>query len=183
MAEDVRAHRRLTTGLLGTPHLLRALSRFGYLEAAYELLNRQEFPSWLYPVTRGATTVRERWDAIRPDGTLADPQRNSMNHYGLGAVGEWMYRTMAGINPDAAYPGYRHSIIEPQPGGGFTRVKGSLETPYGRIRSEWAIAHGQFDLRVEIPPNTYATIRLPHSNTIDVGSGVHRFHYPWRSVQ
>src|SRR5262249_17004015 len=168
LAEDVRARKHLTTGFLGTPHLCRVLSRYGYLDEAYLLLNREEYPSWLYPVKQGATTIWDRWDAQKPDGTFQTTDRNSVNHYGYGAIGDWMYRVMAGIDLDEAAPGYKHVFIRPQPGGGFTSVKSSHETPYGRVASAWTLTDGRFDLAVEVPPNTRATVRLPKAALADV---------------
>jgi Bacterial alpha-L-rhamnosidase 6 hairpin glycosidase domain len=100
LAADVRKFGHLTTGFLGTPVLCKALSDNGYLDEAYLLLNRKEYPSWLYPVTQGATTIWERWDGIKPDGSFQNPEMNSFNHYAYGAIGEWMYRVVAGIQID-----------------------------------------------------------------------------------
>jgi alpha-L-rhamnosidase len=163
LAEDVRKRGHLTTGFLGTPHLLSVLTRYGYLKEAYMLLGREQFPSWLYPIKHGATTIWERWDGRRADGSFQDPSMNSFNHYAYGAVGSWMYRVMAGINADPAAPGYEHALIQPLPGGGFTYVRGSLETQYGRLGSEWRLEDGRFELTVVVPPNTRATVRLPHA--------------------
>ena len=116
LAREVRERKHLTTGFLGTPYLCHVLSRYGYLDEAYMLLNREEYPSWLYPVKQGATTIWERWDGQKPDGTFQDVSMNSFNHYAYGAVGEWMYRVMAGIEIDEAAPGYEHILIQPQPG-------------------------------------------------------------------
>jgi len=161
LAADVRKFGHLTTGFLGTPLLCLVLSDYGYLDEAYMLLNRTEYPSWLYPVTKGATTIWERWDGIRPDGTFQDVGMNSLNHYAYGAIGEWMYRVVAGIEIDAEQPGYKHLLIQPQPGGGLKWVKASEQTMYGRVASAWAIQDGKMTLTVEIPPNTSATIHLP----------------------
>ena len=87
----------LTTGFVGTPYLCHVLSRFGQTDVAYELLNQESFPSWLYPVKKGATTIWERWDGIKPDGSFQDAGMNSFNHYAYGAIGEWLYRVVAGI--------------------------------------------------------------------------------------
>jgi len=168
LAEDVRERKHLTTGFLGTPFLCHVLSRFGYLEEAYMLLNRDQYPSWLYPVKQGATTIWERWDGIKPDGSFQDKSMNSFNHYAYGAIGEWMYRVMAGIEIDPEAPGYKHSLIEPQPGGGFTSVKASHITMYGKVSSAWALKDNGFELTVEIPANTHATVRLPHAQLADV---------------
>jgi alpha-L-rhamnosidase len=163
LVEDVRERKHLTTGFLGTPHLCHVLSRYGYLDDAYLLLNREEYPSWLYPVKQGATTIWERWDGQKPDGSFQTIEMNSFNHYAYGAIGDWMYRVMAGIDVDEAAPGYKHILIQPRPGGGFNSVKASHETPYGKVASAWTIADGRFELSLEVPPNTKATVRLPRA--------------------
>jgi alpha-L-rhamnosidase len=168
LAEEIRTRKHLTTGFLGTPYLCHVLSRYGYLDEAYLLLNREEYPSWLYPVTQGATTIWERWDSQKPDGSFQDSSMNSFNHYAYGAIGEWMYRVMAGLETDEAAPGYKHVLIQPRPGGGFTRVKASHETPYGRVSSSWTLEGGRFALDAEVPPNTRATVRLPGAKLADV---------------
>jgi alpha-L-rhamnosidase len=163
LAADVRSFGHLTTGFLGTPLLNHVLSDYGYFDEAYLLLNRKEYPSWLYPVTKGATTVWERWDGIKPDGTFQDPRMNSFNHYALGAIGDWMYRVVAGIEIDAKHPGYKHVLIQPRPGGGLTWVKASEHSMYGLVVSHWQIKDGTMTLRVEVPANTTATVRLPNA--------------------
>ena len=147
------------------------LSRYGYLDEAYLLLNREEYPSWLYPVKQGATTIWERWDGQKPDGSFQTIEMNSFNHYAYGAIGDWMYRVMAGIDIDEAAPGYKHVLIQPRPGGGFTSVKASHETPYGKVASAWTLADGRFELAVEVPPNTRATVRLPKAQLASVTEG------------
>ena len=112
----MRTRKHLTTGFLGTPYLCHVLSRYGYLDEAYLLLNREEYPSWLYPVKQGATTIWERWDGQKPDGSFQTTEMNSFNHYAYGAIGDWMYRVMAGIEIDEAAPGYKHVLIQPRPG-------------------------------------------------------------------
>jgi alpha-L-rhamnosidase len=181
LADDVRARKHLTTGFLGTPYLCHVLSRYGYLDEAYLLLNREEYPSWLYPVKQGATTIWERWDGQKPDGTFQTVEMNSFNHYAYGAIGDWMYRVMAGINPDETAPGYKHIVIQPRPGGGFTSVKASHETPFGTVESAWTRNDGRLDLAVTVPPNATATVRLPKATLdavtegtrpLSIGSGV-----------
>ena len=130
-------------------------------DEAYLLLNREEYPSWLYPVTQGATTIWERWDGQKPDGTFQDKGMNSFNHYAYGAMGDWMYRVMAGIDIDAAAPGYKHIVIQPRPGGGFTSVKASHKSLYGEVASAWTRDGSTFTLTADVPANTHATIRLP----------------------
>lgn len=163
LAADVKKFGHLTTGFLGTPLLCQVLSDYGYLDVAYMLLNRTKYPSWLYPVTKGATTIWERWDGIKPDGSFQDPDMNSFNHYAYGAIGEWMYRVVAGMELDERRPGYKHILIQPQPGGGLTYAKASVASMYGRVASDWKIADGKFTLTVEVPPNTTATVRLPRA--------------------
>jgi alpha-L-rhamnosidase len=171
LAREVRERKHLTTGFLGTPYLCHVLSRYGYLDEAYMLLNREQYPSWLYPVKQGATTIWERWDGLKPDGTFQDKGMNSFNHYAYGAVGDWMYRVMAGIEIDPSAPGYRHILIQPRPGSGFTHAKASHLTLYGRVASSWEIKNDRFDLSVEVPPNTRATIRLPSAELAGVTEG------------
>jgi alpha-L-rhamnosidase len=171
LAADVKKFGHLTTGFLGTPLLCQTLSDYGYLDLAYMLLNRTEYPSWLYPVTKGATTIWERWDGIKPDGSFQDPGMNSFNHYAYGAIGDWMYRVVAGIEIDEAHPGYKHILIQPQPGGGLTFANASVESIYGRVASGWKIANGKFTLNVEVPPNTTATLRFPQAKLEQVTEG------------
>jgi alpha-L-rhamnosidase len=168
LAREIRERKHLTTGFVGTPYLCHVLSRYGYLDEAYLLLNREEYPSWLYPVKQGATTIWERWDGQKPDGSFQDKGMNSFNHYAYGAIGEWMYRVMAGIEIDPAAPGYKHILIQPQPGGGFASAKAGHETLYGRASSAWQIKDGSFELAVEIPANTRATVRLPKAKLANV---------------
>ena len=168
LAEDVRTRGHLTTGFLGTPRLLQVLSRFGYTDEAYRLLNRTEYPSWLYPVTHGATTIWERWDGIKPDGSFQDKSMNSFNHYAYGAVGEWMYQVIGGIQIDVAAPGYRHVLIRPHLGGGLTYATASHDGPYGLIRSAWHVDGERLSLSVDVPPNSTATVQMPNARLTDV---------------
>jgi alpha-L-rhamnosidase len=171
LAKEIRERKHLTTGFVGTPYLCHVLSRYGYLDEAYLLLNRDQYPSWLYPVKQGATTIWERWDGQKPDGTFQDKGMNSFNHYAYGAIGEWMYRVMAGIEIDPAAPGYKHILIQPQPGGGFTNIKASHQTMYGKVSSAWTLQDGKFELAVEIPANMRATARLPKAQLAGVTEG------------
>lgn len=152
----------LTTGFVGTPYLNHVLSDHGMNGEAYKLLLQQTYPSWLYPVTKGATTIWEHWDGIRDDGSFWSADMNSFNHYAYGAIGDWMYRTVAGICSSEEGPGYKHIVIAPQPGEGITWAEGRLETMYGAVRSKWSVSgDGTFTLDVEIPPGTGADIHLP----------------------
>jgi alpha-L-rhamnosidase len=151
----------ITTGFLGTPYICHVLSRFGRTDIAYYLLMKESYPSWLYPVKHGATTIWERWDGIKPDGSFEDPGMNSFNHYAYGAIGDWMYRVIAGINTDENSPGFHKIIISPHPGGKLTSAQAELETLYGKVKSAWSIDNGIFTLDVIVPPNTTAEIVLP----------------------
>ncbi|HJR81703.1 MAG TPA: glycoside hydrolase family 78 protein, partial [Anaerolineales bacterium] len=160
----------IRTGFVGTPLICDALCSTGHSRAAYRLLLQRECPSWLYPVTMGATTVWERWDSMLPDGTINPGEMTSFNHYALGAVADWMHRTIGGLAP--AEPGYRRIEIRPRPGGGLTYCRVTHRTPYGLAECAWRIEHGKFDLYVRVPANTTASVTLPGDNkTLEVGSG------------
>lgn len=162
LAADIRSRKNhLSTGFLGTPYICHVLSRFGQHELAYALLFQETFPSWLYPIKKGATTIWERWDGIRSDGSFQDKGMNSFNHYAYGAIGEWMYRVVAGIDFDEYNPGYKHIKLYPQPGGKFSWIKSGYQSKYGEIRSDWEIKDGFFTYTVVVPVNTTATITLP----------------------
>ncbi|MFO7679536.1 MAG: glycoside hydrolase family 78 protein [Chloroflexota bacterium] len=151
----------ITTGFVGTPYLCHVLSRFGYTDVAYKLLNQETYPSWLYPVTKGATTIWERWDGIKPDGSFQDAGMNSFNHYAYGAIGDWLYQVVAGIEVDPEAPGYKRVLIQPQPGGGLTCAQASLNSTYGRIESRWTLDNNIFQLAVTIPANSEGLVHLP----------------------
>jgi alpha-L-rhamnosidase len=161
-----------------------ALSRTGHLETAYELLLQTKCPSFLYPVTMGATTIWERWDAIKPDGSLHRTGMTSLNHYALGAVAAWLHRVVAGLAP--LEPGYRRIRVAPQPGGGLTHARATHDTPHGRACSAWAIGDdGQFVLEVTVPEGASAQVVLPRhpdGRVDEVGPGDHRWAYEWPSA-
>ena len=163
LINNIRAYNdHITTGFLGAPYINHVLTRYGQLDVAYELLLQDTYPSWLYPVKKGATTIWERWNGIKPDGSFQYASMNSFNHYAYGAIGEWMYTIIAGINPKE--PGYRDFIIKPQPGGGLSSAKGELNTYYGLIRSNWRIENDLFNIEIEIPVNTSTIVYLPASS-------------------
>ncbi|WP_121812109.1 glycoside hydrolase family 78 protein [Mucilaginibacter kameinonensis] len=171
-------HGHLTTGFLGTPYLCDALSKFGYADVAYKLLLQDTYPSWLYPIKQGATTIWERWDGIKTDGSFEEPSMNSYNHYAYGAIGDWMYRNIAGIIPAA--PGYKKILIKPVIGGGLSWAEGKYECPYGSISCKWEIIANKLNMNVTIPQNTTADIFIPDFQgktyqKITVGPGV--YHY------
>ncbi|WP_308290241.1 family 78 glycoside hydrolase catalytic domain [Mumia sp. zg.B53] len=149
----------LSTGFLGVDGLLPALTKAGRTDIAYRLLQNEDYPSWGYEIGKGATTIWERWNSINPDGTFNDVGMNSFNHYAYGAVGEWMYRTMAGVSE--LEPGYRKVLVAPEPGEGIDHVTFAVETRYGPVRSAWKKVSGGLDLEVSVPANTTAEIRIP----------------------
>lgn len=165
LADNIQMYNNhLTTGFLGTPYLCHVLSRFGYDDLAYKLLLQDTYPSWLYPVKKGATTIWERWDGIKPDGNFQASSMNSFNHYAYGAIGDWMYRVMAGIDTDPDYPGYKKIIIKPHPGGKITYCKASLKTQYGIISVNWHIEDDKFKMDVVVPKNTTAAVFVPDAD-------------------
>ncbi len=165
LADDVRKFKHLTTGFVGTPLLCKTLSDNGYSDLAFMLLERKDYPSWLYPVTQGATTIWERWDGQKPDGSFQSVGMNSFNHYAYGAIGEWMYSYIAGLNIDPSNPGYKHMILAPHIGGSLTNAEVNYESGYGTITSGWEINKDEFCYSVCIPANTTATVILPIEET------------------
>lgn len=159
----------IRTGFVGTPLICDALCSTGHYGTAYRLLMQRECPSWLYPVTMGATTIWERWDSMLPDGSINPGEMTSFNHYALGAVADWMHRTIAGLTPTE--PGYRRMEIRPRPGGGLTHAQTRHVTPYGMAECNWKIDDGKFDLNITIPANASALVVLPNGEGHEVGSG------------
>jgi alpha-L-rhamnosidase len=160
LVEDIKSRRNhLSTGFLGTPFICHVLSKTGYTDVAYDLLLQETYPSWLYPVKRGATTIWERWDGEKTDSTFQDPGMNSFNHYAYGAIGDWMYRISAGIGTSG--PGYKHIIIQPHPTLKLEYSKASFESPYGTIISGWERKDKKIVVKVRIPANTTGNIILP----------------------
>jgi alpha-L-rhamnosidase len=160
LVDDIKSRgTRLSTGFLGTPYLCHVLSDNGYTDVAYDLLLQEAYPSWLYPVKMGATTIWERWDGQKTDSTFQDPGMNSFNHYAYGAIGDWMYRVSAGI--EIAKPGYKHIAIQPHPTKRLDYSKASFESSYGTISSGWERNGSKIIVRTSIPANTIATLKLP----------------------
>ncbi len=140
-------------------------------DVAFALLNQRGYPGWLYPIGRGATTMWERWDGIRPDGTFQEQSMNSFNHYAFGAIGDWMYRTIGGLDVDDTAPGYKHAIIAPVVGGGITGAKTELQTSYGLLGSEWQVQNGAMTLTVTVPANTTASVTLRNTTAATAREG------------
>jgi alpha-L-rhamnosidase len=211
LAENIRSYgNHLTTGFLGTPYLCQVLSENGQPELAYTLLQRERYPSWLFPVKMGATTIWERWDGQKPDSSFQTPGMNSFNHYAYGAIGDWMYRTMVGLDTYEDGPGYKHIRVRPLPGGDFKHASASLDTYYGTVKAGWRKEGETFNLDVQVPANTRATIYVPAAAAdavkesgvvltqsrdaklkglengyvvVEVGSGTYRFSAPANNQQ
>ncbi|MEU1183173.1 family 78 glycoside hydrolase catalytic domain [Streptomyces sp. NPDC005820] len=171
---------RIATGFLGTPFVLPALTATGHTAEAYQLLLNTECPGWLYQVARGATTMWERWDAIRPDGTIDTEKAGTMlsfNHYAYGAVAAWLYRCVAGLRP--ATPGYRTVEVAPRPGGGLTSAGASIDTPYGTVSVGWSIGGDALTVDISLPPGTTGRFSAPDgwhctARPGPLGAGQHR---------
>ena len=159
LVDDIKARAmHLSTGFVGVRQLLPVLTRYGHLDIAYSLLNQDTFPSWLFSVKHGATTIWERWDGWTPEKGFQDPGMNSFNHYSLGSCGQWMYTTIAGIDLDPRQPGYKHILIHPRPGGGLTMCKASYNSLHGPIQTEWHVEGDNYKLTVTIPANATASV-------------------------
>lgn len=189
----------LTTGFLGTPYFCHVLTQTGNLDAAYNLLLKEDYPSWLYQVKMGATTIWEHWDGVKPDGSMWSADMNSFNHYAYGAIGDWLYRVVAGLDKDSNVPGYRRIIMKPQPGGGLTHAKAEYSGMYGKTSIHWRIDSKNFFVDIVIPHNTTARLILPGASTdciagdaikftsciggaeAEIGSGNYHFKYPYNN--
>lgn len=172
--ELVKRAGHLETGFVGTPYLLHALSDNGYAETAYDLLLRREYPSWLYPISKGATTVWEHWDGIKPDGTMWSTDMNSFNHYAYGAVADWMYGAAAGINSDPDRPGFEHIIFRPVTDRRLDFVKASIDTRRGTVASEWRRENGRIKYIFTVPEGCGASVVIGGEKH-EVGAGTHEF--------
>jgi alpha-L-rhamnosidase len=162
LAQNVKDYDyHITTGFLGSSYISPVLSRFGYSELAFKLLMQDSYPSWLYPVKMGATTIWERWDGIKPDGSFETPGMNSYNHYAYGAIGDWLYRVVAGIDTYEDGPGYKHIRIFPHSDTSLNMAGADLKTYYGTVSSHWKTENGGVSLEVIVPVNCYATVYLP----------------------
>jgi alpha-L-rhamnosidase len=160
LVNDIKSRRNhLSTGFLGTSYLCHVLSNNGFTDVAYDLLLQETYPSWLYPVKMGATTIWERWDGQKTDSTFQDAGMNSFNHYAYGAIGDWMYRVSAGI--ETMSPGYKHLVLQPHPAKKLTYARATFESSYGTVASGWERIESKIIVKVRIPANTTATIILP----------------------
>ncbi len=162
----------IQTGFVGTPYILHVLSRYGHTDLAYNLLLRQEYPSWLYPISKGATTIWEHWDGIRPNGDIWPVSMNSYNHYAYGAVGDWMYGVMAGINTVEAAPGFKKVLFAPVADDRIDWFKAEIETAYGKVSSRWWHGDGRVHYEIITPVESTAVIE---GKTYNLNAGKHCF--------
>jgi alpha-L-rhamnosidase len=149
------------TGFVGTPYILDVLESTGHIDVAYKLLEQETFPSWLFPVKNGATTIWERWDGWTPEKGFQDKGMNSFNHYAYGAVGDWMYHTVAGLQLDPEQPGYAHIIFRPRPGGSITWAEAKLKTAFGQAAIRWELNGDELKVQLTVPPGARATFQPP----------------------
>ncbi|KAH8430286.1 glycoside hydrolase family 78 protein [Aspergillus melleus] len=184
---------RVATGFAGTPIIAHALTKTGHHQVAYRMLQEKNRPSWMYPITMGATTVWERWDSMLPDGSINPGEMTSFNHYALGSIINWLHSSVAGVSPMS--PGWKTVKVNPIPGGTIESAEAKYDTPYGRLECRWAVqsAEDRFELELLVPPNSRAWVILPSEETLRkgtkqlddndgtwVGSGHHKFSHPWK---
>ncbi|QDT68743.1 Bacterial alpha-L-rhamnosidase [Planctomycetes bacterium MalM25] len=160
LIDDAGGH--LRTGFLGTPLLAPQLDELGHSDKAYQVLLKETYPSWFYSINQGATTMWERWNSYSHEDGFGNAGMNSFNHYAYGAIGQWMYERIAGLAPDPNQPGYKHFLLQPNPGGGLTSASASLDTPYGEASCGWIRKGGKLFVKAVVPPNTTATFKPPH---------------------
>lgn len=176
MVEAVKKYDgRISTGIHGTYMLMDQLARYGYTDVAYDLLLSRRFPSWMYTIDQGATTIWERWDGYVAGRGFQNAGMNSFNHVAIGAVGEWMYRHILGIQHDESQPGFRHFFVKPLTGASLAWAKGTYHSINGDIKVSWTRNENTFTLNVVVPANTTATVILPNNKKHKVGSGEHKF--------
>ncbi len=177
LTDNIAAHRNhLTTGFVGTPFLCHCLSENGQHALADEIFLKEDFPGWLYAVKKGATTIWERWDSIKPDGSFEESGMNSLNHYAYGSIASWLYQKVAGI--EALEPGYRKFALRPRLTVGMEEVKAAFESPYGLISSAVTCRDGKITVDITVPANTTAVVHLPEQEQgFHLGSGSYHYEY------
>jgi alpha-L-rhamnosidase len=196
LSENVTQAGHLTTGFVGVGLLCPTLTQIGRSDLAWQLLLTESYPSWLFSVKNGATTIWERWDGWTPEKGFQDSSMNSFNHYSFGSVGAWLYAGAGGIQLDQLHPGYKHFWLRPQFTTRLTRVTAKLDSPYGPIVSDWHAEKERLCYDVTIPPNTSAEVILPiqskdillsgkplpapHSQTtaLSLGAGTYHLAFP-----
>jgi alpha-L-rhamnosidase len=181
LVKDIEITRKMhmSTGFVGTPYICQVLTDLGRIDLAYTLLLQTTFPSWLYSVIHGATTIWERWDGWTEEAGFQDPGMNSFNHYAYGAIGTWMYENITGIKTDPKAPGFKHIILQPRipsnslktNGEGLTYAHGIRYSPYGLIKSHWWVEDESLIWEVNVPPNTTATAHIPAEDQATIFEG------------
>ena len=177
LVENIGIHKNhLVTGFVGTPYICHVLSENGFHDLASTLFMREDYPSWLYAVNKGATTIWERWNSITPDGDFDESGMNSLNHYAYGSIADWMFRKICGISQ--LEPGYKRFRVKPMFVKGIYESGRSYETMYGTIESHVSCRDGKIKVKVVVPANTTPEIILPEKNeTAVVGSGTYEYEY------
>jgi alpha-L-rhamnosidase len=171
-----RTQFQVSTGFAGTPIITHALTKAGHVQLAYRMVQEKTCPSWMYPITMGATTIWERWDSMRPDGSVNPGEMTSFNHYALGSIINWLHKSVAGVSP--LDPGWRRVLVNPVPGGTVSRAEVVYETVYGRLECRWKVEGGRFEMEVVVPPNSWARVVVPGDGYEEgrwVGSGRYTF--------
>ncbi|WNR46284.1 alpha-L-rhamnosidase [Paenibacillus roseipurpureus] len=176
LAEYVKEQNyHLTTGFVGTPYLCHVLTENGYHDVAVKLVQQEDYPSWLYAIHQGATTIWEHWDGIKPDGTFWSDDMNSYNHYAYGSIGDWLYRKVAGLDSDDRQPGYQRLLFRPRTDSALTYAKASLVTSYGQVRSEWHLTeNGAVQYVFQLPPNTTGEVVLRSTTLANITCNGHK---------
>ncbi|KAG0645457.1 hypothetical protein D0Z07_8732 [Hyphodiscus hymeniophilus] len=185
LAKLVRASQfKISTGFVGTPLICPALSSTGNTQLAYRMLLQTKCPSWLYPITMGATTMWERWDSMLPDGSINPGSMTSFNHYALGSVGAWLHSTVGGISPAEGGAGWKIVRFEPVPGGTITSAEVKYKSPYGLVECKWRIESGKLKMTVRVPPNSSGVVKLPGlEEKKQIGSGVYDFEVGYKELE
>jgi alpha-L-rhamnosidase len=174
---------RIGTGFVGTPLICPALSSTGYTQLAYRMLLETKCPSWLYPITMGATTMWERWDSMLPDGSINMGEMTSFNHYALGSVGAWLHSTVGGVSPEVGGEGWKVVRFEPVPGGTVRSAETRYKGPYGDVECKWRLQGGKFKMTAKVPPNSKGVVKLPGVEEVkSVGSGTHEFEAGYKEL-
>lgn len=169
LAGLVKYNGHISTGIQTTSRMMLELTRWDHNDVAYKLINNRTMPSWGYSIDQGATTIWERWDGYVAGRGFQDPGMNSLNHWAIGSVGEWLYKVILGFNPDT--PGWKHFIVRPLPGGGVTWAKGHYDSIQGRIGVDWRIDGDAFTLNLIVPANTSATVYVPMASPESIKEG------------
>ena len=183
LADDVARHGHVTGGFVGNGWICPTLTQIGRADLAWNLVLTNTYPSWLFSVKNGATTIWERWDGWTPQRGFQDSSMNSFNHYSLGSIGVWLYSGAAGIRPDDASPGYKHFFLTPQFTTRLAHVQATFDSPYGVIASGWRVERDKIVYDVTVPPNSSATLELPGKSLTILAAGTHHFSIPRQSVQ